>query len=329
MTDEVKPAKSRYVRFLVWYFLIAVALLLMLPWEAWFGHRLLPFAFDRFSGEFHGQSVSISLSGRVAPYPQIPIHVQVNMTKGICRVATNGTPVFSMGVGSAGVNSTGVRTLALDPSEGSGSYEVYLVNRWYRRVRLLRWVSASVMLFVLASVGGYYLIRWERKLRTGHAHLTDARQRAVSVLDPIRMHLLRQHNPIPAELLAAITRDLVPGLRRGWRVRLWVLLLMTVGGFGLGLLYMWVSGSLLSDYLYSLPGLVLAVIALASIWYGFRLTRLRHVRDVLLRHLRCSHCGYDLQGLPTDPEDGVTVCPECGCAWKLDDSQAVGGHGDG
>jgi hypothetical protein len=104
---------------------------------------------------------------------------------------------------------------------------------------------------------------------------------------------------------------------------------MTVGGLSLGLLHMWVSGSPLNEYLYILPGLVLAVVALASIWYGFRITRLRHVRDVLLRHLRCSHCGYDLHGLPRDAEDGATVCPECGCAWELDDVQGAGGQDDG
>lgn len=325
MTDEVKSAKSRRVRFLVWYFLMAVALVLMLPCEAWFGQRLLPFAFARLHGEFHGQSVSISLSDSATLNP---IHVQISMADGVCRVATDGTVLFSMGVGSAAVNSTGVGTLVLDPGAGSGSYEVYLANQWYRRVRHLRWMSACVMLFVLASLGAYYLIRWERQLRTGQAHLTDARQRTVSVLDPIRMHLLRQHDPIPAELLAAIARDLVPGLGRGWRVRLWVFLLMATGGFGIGLLHMRVSGAPLHEYLYILPGLVLAVIALASIWYGLRLTRLRHVRDLLLRRLRCSHCGYDLRGLPTDPEDGATVCPECGCAWKLDESQAGGGHGN-
>lgn len=321
MADEVKPAKSSRVRFLVWYFLMAVALVLMLPWEAWFGQQLLPSAFDRYRGEFHGQSVSISLSDSATLNP---IHVQINMTEGICRVATDGTPVISMGAGSASVDSTGVRTLVLDPGVGSGSYEVHLANQRYRHVRLMRWTSACVMLFALASAGTFFVMRWEKQLRSGRAHLTDARQRAVSVLDPIRMHLLRQHHPIPAELLAAITRDLVPDLRRGWRVRLWVLLLMTVGGLSLGFLYMWMSGSPITDYLYSLPGPVLAVIALVSIWYGFRLTRLRHVRDVLLRHLRCSHCGYDIRGLPTDPEDGATVCPECGCAWRLDETADSG-----
>jgi transcription initiation factor TFIIIB Brf1 subunit/transcription initiation factor TFIIB len=37
----------------------------------------------------------------------------------------------------------------------------------------------------------------------------------------------------------------------------------------------------------------------------------------MLKHLRCPHCGYDLRGLAADPEDGATVCPECGCAWRL------------
>ena len=43
----------------------------------------------------------------------------------------------------------------------------------------------------------------------------------------------------------------------------------------------------------------------------------KKIRRAMLNHLRCPHCGYDIRGLPTDPEDGVTVCPECGCAWQL------------
>ena len=30
----------------------------------------------------------------------------------------------------------------------------------------------------------------------------------------------------------------------------------------------------------------------------------------------CASCGYDMRGLPSDP-DGCTLCPECGAAWKL------------
>ena len=39
----------------------------------------------------------------------------------------------------------------------------------------------------------------------------------------------------------------------------------------------------------------------------------------MLKHLRCPHCGYDIRGLPTAPEDVATECPECGCAWRLED----------
>jgi hypothetical protein len=63
--------------------------------------------------------------------------------------------------------------------------------------------------------------------------------------------------------------------------------------------------------------------------YGPRQRRLKGVRDIMLQHLRCLHSGYDIRDLPTDPTDGATVCPECGCAWKLDGTQAVEERGDG
>ena len=53
-------------------------------------------------------------------------------------------------------------------------------------------------------------------------------------------------------------------------------------------------------------------------WRGARAVRPKRVRAVMLRHRRCPHCGYDLRMLPTDPTDEVTICPECGCAWRLE-----------
>ena len=53
-----------------------------------------------------------------------------------------------------------------------------------------------------------------------------------------------------------------------------------------------------------------------------------NVMAAMLKHLRCPHCGYDIRELPVDPKDGATVCPECGCAWKLADSGAAQ-QGDG
>ena len=48
-----------------------------------------------------------------------------------------------------------------------------------------------------------------------------------------------------------------------------------------------------------------------------RRARFRRVCDVMLKHLRCPHCGYDLRLLPVDPADSATVCPECGCGGQL------------
>jgi hypothetical protein len=64
----------------------------------------------------------------------------------------------------------------------------------------------------------------------------------------------------------------------------------------------------------------LAVFALSAFkfWQSGRRARAKHVCEIMLRHLRCPHCGYDIRGLLTDPNDGATICPECGCAWKLE-----------
>ena len=50
---------------------------------------------------------------------------------------------------------------------------------------------------------------------------------------------------------------------------------------------------------------------------GIKRSRFGKVAVAMLMRLRCPHCGYDLRLLPTDPADGATVCPECGCAWQL------------
>ncbi len=65
---------------------------------------------------------------------------------------------------------------------------------------------------------------------------------------------------------------------------------------------------------------------------AFRMARAKYVirvASVMLEHRHCPHCGYDIRELPTDSSDGATVCPECGCAWMLDDFQVVGEHRSG
>jgi hypothetical protein len=70
----------------------------------------------------------------------------------------------------------------------------------------------------------------------------------------------------------------------------------------------------------------LAVFALGAVqfWRSGRRARAKRIHEIMLRHFRCPHCGYDIRGLPVAPEDGATVCPECGCAWQLAGKAIVG-----
>jgi hypothetical protein len=60
-----------------------------------------------------------------------------------------------------------------------------------------------------------------------------------------------------------------------------------------------------------LPLLLLAPVT-AFLWYSDRCFPPGH----------CQNCGYDLTGNVSGR------CPECGCAWKLHDSQSPGGQGN-
>ena len=68
----------------------------------------------------------------------------------------------------------------------------------------------------------------------------------------------------------------------------------------------WVSWALAAVALFAL-GLPMTALALA----------LLVPLATWIEHLRCPYCGYDIRGLPVDPSDGATVCPECGCAWRV------------
>ena len=147
----------------------------------------------------------------------------------------------------------------------------------------------------------------------------DCRGRAVTVLDPFMLDLLRQSEGIPAETLRAIARDLGPGVKRSqWRW-FWVFqvgpIVVTVGG-----LVLLAVGGVFTDTMgkvFWLTTAVLLVIAQLGFLHRTRRKRLQRVVEVMLRHRRCPQCGYDLRALPACPNDGATVCPECGGAWQL------------
>lgn len=148
-------------------------------------------------------------------------------------------------------------------------------------------------------------------------HIKDARRRMVTQLDPIAMHFLRQHDVIEADLLAAIANEKGVRIARKERAALIVAVgaLLTVASL---FLYEVLTGSFGSAPLAQSASLVWFSIIPWLIWMGIKRARFGKVAAAMLEYLRCPHCGYDLRLLPTDPEDGATVCPECGCAWRLE-----------
>jgi hypothetical protein len=156
--------------------------------------------------------------------------------------------------------------------------------------------------------------------------IKDARGRKVTQLDPVMMHLLRRHDVIPSDALREIAKQVGIGMTQVNRALFWASLVgvtsvfitvpISITGFVRG----WIdSFSLILSLL--LPNSIW--ICVFIFWVRTRNVRQQRIGTVMLKHLRCPHCGYDLRSLPTDPADGLTVCPECGCAWRLDSAEGT------
>lgn len=157
--------------------------------------------------------------------------------------------------------------------------------------------------------------------------IKDARGRKVTQLDPVAMHLLRRHDWIEADVLRAIVHE------KGVRIKGMERASLIVGVLGALLVISLFTHAVLTGDIRGAPFakssslIFLCAIPFVS-WYRIKQSRFGKVAAAMLKYLRCPHCGYDLRMLPVDPEDGATICPECGCAWRLDGSQNGGGRGN-
>ncbi|MHC4766639.1 MAG: hypothetical protein ACYTF2_16210 [Planctomycetota bacterium] len=158
-------------------------------------------------------------------------------------------------------------------------------------------------------------------------HIRDARDRKVTQLDPVAMHLFHQHDVIEADTLRAIAHE--PGVEIRGPERIWL-----VGGVvGLFLVVGFFFHSIVTRDFGTGPFARSAALAYFSIvpwvfWVGLKRARFGKVAAAMLKHGRCPHCGYHLRGLPPDEQDGATVCSECGCAWDLASRPAGEGPGE-
>ncbi len=133
------------------------------------------------------------------------------------------------------------------------------------------------------------------------------------------MHLLRRHALIPVEPL----REMAEEADRRWARRGHLILLIYVVGLLLcyaGGFWYRSSGWGLVEILFALAQFAFMFGAFIGTWIWAKRARFGRIHLIMLKHRRCPHCGYNLRLLPTDPEDQTTVCPECGCAWLIDDA---------
>lgn len=157
--------------------------------------------------------------------------------------------------------------------------------------------------------------------------ITDVRGRRVSMIDPMRMQMLHQHDVIDRKTLDQMMEALEPGLSRNLRMTL-ITVILGVSALGLLVVLMWFLNpgrrAGLMKALSHNPGMWIGIIAAVVIpVFAARKKHRPRLPTLLLRHRRCPHCGYDLSGLPADTRDDATVCPECACAWRLGDETAV------
>lgn len=155
----------------------------------------------------------------------------------------------------------------------------------------------------------------------GGQRVRDARGRIVSRLDPVAMYLLNRPFPIPPDPLRSMATQLLPNVRRQRITQvlsmLGSVLFIVVGNIIYFRYYStWKGVDSVAATIYVVQALVilsgpLLVFLMARSGYAGR------VVQVMLEHRFCPHCGYDIHGLPAEPADGATVCPECGCAWNL------------
>ncbi len=157
--------------------------------------------------------------------------------------------------------------------------------------------------------------------------ITDGRGRSVALLDPIAMHLFGRCDAVPAEPLRVIAEEIEPAVAKRPRLKILLYVFLILLFLGLHFVYN-IRGTVPGTFslrmiLTSVGGSIPIIVPfLFVIIAQHRLYRgsFNRVAPVMLKHRRCPHCGYDLRGLPVAQEDHATVCPECGCAWQVDDT---------
>ena len=165
--------------------------------------------------------------------------------------------------------------------------------------------------------------------------IIDDRNRKVELLNPFRLYFSGRDDVIEQPVLKSIIDAGADGGSKKLQLSL-----LFAGAFfiAMALFAFLPEYRATRDLKHSLGEAVRSPIVYFSLGYGFlvipwqlqaeRRIRRRHITKALLERRRCAHCGYNLDGLETDADDSATVCPECACAWKLDEASIANHAGD-
>ena len=160
------------------------------------------------------------------------------------------------------------------------------------------------------------MARPESQASPQRGRIVDARGIRVTQLDPIALLLLHKYDIVDADSLRTIADTKGVRVTRGEKAAL-------IGGACAALLvialfvYALISGDIRDATIAKSSGLLYLCSVFWIIWFAIKRKRFKYVAAAMLEQRRCPHCGYDLRSLPTEASDGVTICPECGCAWQL------------
>lgn len=150
--------------------------------------------------------------------------------------------------------------------------------------------------------------------------IKDSRGKPASVIDPIKLHHRGDYSTIDADTLGRITDELRSSAMQDKLIR-FARLLVVPGVFASGGLWFYGSfkpetdvdqfGAILAFGIQMLvtSGALVLILGIPRIFYA------KKVAAVLLKHMRCPHCGQDLAGLSPNRNGRTVDCAGCDHSW--------------
>jgi len=151
-------------------------------------------------------------------------------------------------------------------------------------------------------------------------HIRDANGKRVTQLDPLELKLLHKYDIIDRDALTKILEEIGPSLDKPSRRSLPVLYFVVIVT-GIMLIVRAIDAIVSNDlsiFLHRKSAFIgIMWLVILVFWYTAKESRFGKVRQAILNHHRCPHCGYNLRDLEPDPTTNHTTCPECDAAWSI------------